>query len=543
MRSCPVCRLFLETSGAPDSSVLRCASCGGLWIAGPVTLPLPDQQRALIDEALQAPAPATASMAFAGLTRTCPTCMTTSLVPDEEGALPGVAYRCPKCAGIWIELPVIQPAPVPSVSVERVPAPPPPIPDVPPALAVSIPPPAEPPLPLDAGPLAGTDAGAMTEDMVEPPVLGAEDALQRLLEGNDRFTAERARRPNCRIERVAAVATAQTPFAVIVGCSDSRVPPEVIFDRGIGDLFVVRTAGHVVTSTALGSVLYAVDHLAVPLVVVLGHTGCGAVRAAMDAREAPAYLDTVVRSILPAVEISAPMPGSHWDNAVRVNTTRTAERIRTAIATHVPSQRVARVRVVSAIYDTGTGTVTVLQASEISQETDDTGKPEPTATVQTAHSISATDDKESPGAAQRTTIPEPASAGEPPATLAATASATPERSVSTQFTRWCPKCRAGYDDQTTFCTVCGVLLVQPTYVVPCLQCGKPNLIGTDRCYACGADLHPTARASRRRPPPLVLSRRTDRPANAGCGTTAGALAAIAAMLVVLVEAGLDLVGR
>jgi len=136
----------------------------------------------------------------------------------------------------------------------------------------------------------------------EKPAINAQQALQKLQEGNARFVQEKAIHPHQSAERRAEVVSGQNPFAVILGCSDSRVPPEITFDQGIGDLFVVRTAGQVVDEVALGSIEYAVEHLGVPLVVVLGHDMCGAVKATIAGGEASGHIGSLVAAINPAVE-------------------------------------------------------------------------------------------------------------------------------------------------------------------------------------------------------------------------------------------------
>jgi carbonic anhydrase len=136
----------------------------------------------------------------------------------------------------------------------------------------------------------------------EKPVITAQQALQKLAEGNARFVQEKGDHPHQSAERRAEVVSGQNPFAVILGCSDSRVPPEIIFDQGIGDLFVVRTAGQVVDDVALGSIEYAIEHLGVPLVVVLGHDQCGAVNATISGGEAAGHIGSLVAAINPAVE-------------------------------------------------------------------------------------------------------------------------------------------------------------------------------------------------------------------------------------------------
>src|SRR5215831_7112000 len=114
--------------------------------------------------------------------------------------------------------------------------------------------------------------------------IGADDALSRLLNGDKRFVAGKSEEPHgaALIERRHALAKDQKPFAVIVSCSDSRVPPELVFDTTLGDIFVVRTAGEVVDAVALGSIEYAIEHLGTRLIVVLGHQHCGAVSAAVS---------------------------------------------------------------------------------------------------------------------------------------------------------------------------------------------------------------------------------------------------------------------
>jgi len=131
--------------------------------------------------------------------------------------------------------------------------------------------------------------------------ISADQALQMLVEGNQRFASGNATHPHQSAERLAEVAAGQHPFAIIVGCSDSRVPPEIVFDQGIGDLFVIRTAGQVLDDVALASIEYAVEHLGVPLVVVLGHDSCGAVTAAVAGGEAPGHLGSLISAIEPAV--------------------------------------------------------------------------------------------------------------------------------------------------------------------------------------------------------------------------------------------------
>ncbi len=122
-----------------------------------------------------------------------------------------------------------------------------------------------------------------------------------LKEGNERFVAGRPEHPSQSIEHRASLAAVQRPTAVVFGCADSRVAAEIIFDQGLGDMFVVRTAGHVIDGAVLGSIEYAVTVLKVPLIVVLGHDSCGAVQATLSALDEGALPDGYVRDVVERV--------------------------------------------------------------------------------------------------------------------------------------------------------------------------------------------------------------------------------------------------
>jgi len=133
----------------------------------------------------------------------------------------------------------------------------------------------------------------------------ADEALSRLQDGNARFVRGEAQFPTHLPEIRAALADGQQPFATILGCSDSRVPPELVFGAGLGELFIVRLAGNVVSAEVMGTLQYAGMHLATPLFVVLGHEGCGAVRAALDATShgssEGSRIEVLLKSILPGL--------------------------------------------------------------------------------------------------------------------------------------------------------------------------------------------------------------------------------------------------
>jgi len=184
--------------------------------------------------------------------------------------------------------------------------------------------------------------------------------LQALKDGNKRFVSQKMSHPSQSKQRLAEIAKAQHPVAVVVSCSDSRVPPEIIFDQGMGDLFVVRTAGEVVKDVELGSIEYAVEHLNVPLVIVLGHKRCGAVEAAVKGGHAPGNIASLVELVKPAVEEAKKQKGDLLDNAVRINVRMVSEKIKTSeIVGHFMKEK--RVKVVKAYYDLDDGTVTIME--------------------------------------------------------------------------------------------------------------------------------------------------------------------------------------
>jgi carbonic anhydrase len=135
--------------------------------------------------------------------------------------------------------------------------------------------------------------------------VSADQALQKLIEGNQRFVLGEARFPTVCKETLADLAKGQQPFATILGCSDSRVPPELIFDANFGELFIVRVAGNIISPEVMGSLQYAGRHLLTPLFVVLGHEGCGAVKAALETKlggkEHASRIQTLIDNILPGL--------------------------------------------------------------------------------------------------------------------------------------------------------------------------------------------------------------------------------------------------
>lgn len=200
------------------------------------------------------------------------------------------------------------------------------------------------------------------------PKLTPAHALKDLLAGNQRFVSGEVKHPNQDAERRADLASGQNPFATLFGCGDSRLAAEVIFDQGLGDMFVVRTAGHVVESAVLGSIEYAVVELGTPLVVVLGHDSCGAVTAAKDSLEKGelpgGYIRNLVEPILPSV-IAPHLPeDASVNDMVREHTRQTSARI--LEQSHLIAQAVKdnRTAVLGMFYHLAEGEVEIVFASE-----------------------------------------------------------------------------------------------------------------------------------------------------------------------------------
>jgi carbonic anhydrase len=185
-------------------------------------------------------------------------------------------------------------------------------------------------------------------------------ALQRLIEGNKRFSSSKQSHPNQDRERRQELAKGQKPFAVIVGCSDSRIPPEIIFDQGLGDLFVIRVAGNIVDDVALGSIEYAVDHLGTRLIVVLGHSKCGAVTATVQGGAFHGHVESIVQAIKPAIQAAKELPGDLTDNTIKANARLVAGQIQSSQPILAEMARLDKITVVSAYYDIESGEVHIL---------------------------------------------------------------------------------------------------------------------------------------------------------------------------------------
>ena len=196
----------------------------------------------------------------------------------------------------------------------------------------------------------------------EHPEQGAKvapaDALARLKAGNQRFIAGKLQHPHQNPKRRTELATGQRPFAIVLGCADSRTSPEVLFDQGLGDLFVVRVAGNILDDHVLGSIEYAVDHLGAQLIVVLGHQRCGAVQFAketLDSKaEAPEHINSIVAAIQPAVEATR---GADVEATIKANTDNVVRSLRSSEPVLKKEVEAGAITVLGAYYNLDTGAV------------------------------------------------------------------------------------------------------------------------------------------------------------------------------------------
>jgi len=216
------------------------------------------------------------------------------------------------------------------------------------------------------GPVCSRVMAASRQERAPRPV-NADQAFDELLAGNNRFRIGKRLTPRSRPEDFRALAHGQFPEAVIVSCADSRVAPEILFDVGVGDIFVVRVAGNGIDGAGVavkGSIEYASAELNVPLILVLGHTGCGAVKAAIqhiDDRDAlSGAVNGLVELIKPAVAMSKGMPGDPLENAIRKNVEIGVARLRGLEPIVAPLVRDRKVKVVGGVYDLFTGAVTLV---------------------------------------------------------------------------------------------------------------------------------------------------------------------------------------
>jgi carbonic anhydrase len=205
---------------------------------------------------------------------------------------------------------------------------------------------------------------AIAQEAAPQNAISPQDALKRLMAGNSRYVANSPETRDYSAGR-ATRATAQHPVAAILSCADSRVAPELVFDQGPGDLFVVRLAGNFVTDGGLASLEYAVRFLRTPLVMVLGHTNCGAVDAAIkvikDNAQLPGHLPNLIKSIKPAVwEAQKAKPTDLLSTAIVENVRHNVHRLQNAKPVLSAAGKGGKIQVVGGLYDLETGKVALV---------------------------------------------------------------------------------------------------------------------------------------------------------------------------------------
>jgi carbonic anhydrase len=191
----------------------------------------------------------------------------------------------------------------------------------------------------------------------------ADAALAELKTGNAHHVAKKYQRPHQTAARQHALESSQSPHCAILACADSRVPPEIIFDEGLGDIFDVRVAGNVAGDDETASLEYAAEHLHVPLVVAMGHSHCGAVSAALEGGTLPGKLPNLMAALRPAVNQSEHEAGDRLDNAVRDNVVHVVEQLRAAKPVLSDLVATGKLRIVGAVYSLETGKVNWLPAA------------------------------------------------------------------------------------------------------------------------------------------------------------------------------------
>jgi carbonic anhydrase len=193
-----------------------------------------------------------------------------------------------------------------------------------------------------------------------PKPLSPDEALQRLLDGNQRFVQQQRQYPDQSPKRLSEIARAQHPYATLLSCADSRVAAEIIFDEGLGDLFDVRVAGNIVTPETLGSIEYSALLLEAPLLMVLGHERCGAVTAAVEGKALPGSIGQFVEPIAPAVKLAKDLSGDPVDNAVVANIRYQVSQLTDRSPLLAQRIQEGKLKIVGGRYDLDSGKVTTI---------------------------------------------------------------------------------------------------------------------------------------------------------------------------------------
>ncbi|MBD2353305.1 carbonic anhydrase [Tolypothrix sp. FACHB-123] len=223
-------------------------------------------------------------------------------------------------------------------------------------------------LKLGAGAVgAGVLTAGLGANLAAPEKVSAQDkkditpdaALKELLDGNDRFVKAKKRYPNQSIKRLQEVAKGQKPFASILGCADSRVPSEIVFDQGLGDLFVCRVAGNIAPPEEIGSLEFGSLVLGAKVIMVLGHERCGAVDATIKGASVPGQIGSLLEAIKPGVERAKGQPGDPLENACKANILVQVEKLQSSpVLAELIKE--GKLKIVGGYYDLDTGKVSLV---------------------------------------------------------------------------------------------------------------------------------------------------------------------------------------
>jgi carbonic anhydrase len=431
MKCCPLCGLMLEPRTLEDRAFDICTSCGGVWLDAALSLRVREGDRDWLRDANDlVVAPASSDLLTAQGVQTCPTCRTAFLSPCSEkwpeGLTPSV---CTRCCGSWIPDWMLPPGRVASTADETVPAPP--------AADTAVLQPVHVTASSERTPEKTSPADAVgdvpgSEDVTEP-----EDALERLLAGIRRFREGRSRHPRVDAVHRRSVLEAQDPWAVVVTCSDSRVSPELVFDQGIGDLYVVRSAACVLGEVSLATIEYALARMKPRLVLVMAHSGCGAVRAAVEGRTSPVRLARLCEALAPAVAAAREGAGNLVDSAASEQALATRRLLLSTVSGLREAADAGRVIVAAGLYRLDSAVFELLSEPE--------------------------------AAAEQAGVSHPV---------------LPEVPLEQN---WCPRCCRPLGPLTV-CNVCGVETVPESATILCPVCTTANSFRAETCRVCFAQL-------------------------------------------------------
>lgn len=211
----------------------------------------------------------------------------------------------------------------------------------------------------------GVLAAGVGSKLVSPQKAVAQDntnpdqALQELIEGNKRFYTQKRKSPNQTFTRLVEIAKAQKPFASILSCADSRVPSEIVFDQGFGDLFVCRVAGNIATPEEIGSLEFGSLVLGSKVIMVVGHKRCGAVDATIKGAQVPGQIASLLEAIKPSVEMSKQQPGDRLENASKANVSMQVQKLKKSPVLSQLIQK-KKLKIVGGYYDLDSGRITIV---------------------------------------------------------------------------------------------------------------------------------------------------------------------------------------